>query len=332
MIKDIFNRDHFTYSGFDAKAKKQSLVVTIAMIVVFIIAALCTFNFFYVICDVIGSIVSGSPDCAIRDLVRSLPILLTLLGLVHIFVSLHYTHRNVSDEKRTKGISYNSIASIVFGGATILYVIVGAIAGVYSSLVTGYPSILYPLDALLGGLLIVAIGVLSLLWNKKFQSKFPYLVPNRANTAKGVEKLFHHFFVGIWTLVALYGLSAVINSTYIVDWTHGHVFYSVMLVLMFALPVFYLMIWEFYYNELKEENRNDMLLVSISGIALSVVIVGLYALAYNLDPQAPDLACFGILPVDYTASVNAGTYIYGIANLVIPVTALIKALIANKKK
>jgi len=332
MIKDIFNRDHFTYSGFDAKAKKQSSIVTIALIVTFIIAALCTFNFFYALCDVIGSIVSGSPDCALRDLLRSLPILFTLLGLAHIFISLHYTHRNVSDEKRTKGINYNSIASIVFGGGTILYVVIGTIAGIYSSLVTGYPSALYPLDSLLGGLLILAVGILFLLWNKKYQEKLPYVVPNRANTAKGVEKGFHHFFVAIWVICALYGLAAVINSTYIVDWTHGHVFYSIMLVIMFALPVFYLLIWEFYYNELKEENRKNMLVVAIAGAVLSIVVVGLYALAYNLDPQAPDLACFGILAVDYTASVNAATLIYTICNIAVPVTALAKALIVYKKK
>ena len=332
MVKDIFNREHFVCTSFDKKAKVQNIIVSVVLAVVFTVAALCTFNFFYVLCDVIGSIVSGSPDCAIRDLLRSLPILLTLLGVCHVFIALHYVRRNVSEEKMTKGLLYNSFAAIAFGGATILFVVIGLFTGIYSKIVTGYPSALYPLDALLGALAIVCVGVCALLWNKLFKEKFPYVVPNRADTAKGVEKIFHHVFVGIWTICALYGLAAVINSTYIVDWTHGHVFYSVMLVIMFILPAIYLGIWEYYFTELKEENRNNMLLISIVGTCISVLVVGLYALAYNLDPQAPDLACFGILAVDYTASVNAATYIYAVCNLAVPVTSLVKAILLNKKK
>ena len=332
MIKKLFNRDNFVATGIDKKSKIHLLIITATLVATFVVTAFCAFDFIYVLCDVVGSVVSGSADVGIRDLIRSLPILFTLIGSSNIFVMFHYIYRNVSNEKRSRGVMYNSIASICLGVITIAYIVIGTITGVYSKLVTGYPSVLYPLDSLLGGLLIIAVGVLFLLWNVKYQEKLPYVGPNMPKGVKGVEKPFHHVLLGLWIACALYGLSAVVHSTYIVDWTHGHVFYSVMLVIMFALPVLYLMTWEFYYNQLKEENRKNLLFVAICGLCLSIVVVGLYALAYNLDPQAPDLACFGILPVDYTASINAATYIYSVCNLAVPAMVLIKALIIYKKK
>lgn len=331
MIKDLFNKDLFVSSGCDKKAKTQSLIVTLVVAFLYACCAFCMFNFIYLICNVVGSIVSGSPECAVRDFIRSSPILLILIATFNLLVSAHNFRRNVSTEIRNKMLMRNSISAIVIAGLTIVLILIFFILGKYDSLIDGYPSYLYPLDAIIFSLLIIGFATISILYVKKFEEKHPYVGVNRAPSTKGKLRALRPIFETIWALAALYGLAAFIFSPVYIDWIHGHVFFSIMLVIMFVLPTVYYLWWEFYYNELKAENHKINLIPSIVGLCIGVLTVGLYCLAYNLDPQAPNLADFALLAVDYTASVNATALIYSACNIIIPLVALIKCLIEIKR-
>lgn len=331
MIKELFNKETFVSNNVDKTSKKHSLILTIITAVLYVFAAFCMFNFIYAMCDVVGSFVSGSPDAAIRDILRSLPIFLSFVATYNLLALAHNFRRNVSKEIRNKSLKYNSIAAISLAGVIIVTAFINLFRGAYDNLIEGYPSPLYPLDSILYSLFIIAVGILSLVYSKKWEEKHPYLGVNRSPSAEGKEKVVHHIFLVIWTLISLYGLAAFILSPIFIDWIHGHVFFSLMLVLMLILPTIYLLWWEFYYNELKATNRKNNLIPALVGLCVGVIVVGLYCLAYNLDPQAPNLADFTLLAIDYTASVNATALLYSACNLIVPFVAVIKAIIANKK-
>ena len=59
------------------KSKKQALIVTILLIVLFVLSAFTFMNALYCLSDCIASTVSASADIAIRDALRSVPVFLS---------------------------------------------------------------------------------------------------------------------------------------------------------------------------------------------------------------------------------------------------------------
>ena len=73
-MKKFFSKENFLFSSFDKDQKKQSLIISLALIVFFVFSAYTFLNAMYAFADCIGSIVCGSMDAALRDALRSLPI------------------------------------------------------------------------------------------------------------------------------------------------------------------------------------------------------------------------------------------------------------------
>ena len=73
-------------AGTDRKQRRQSLAVTGAVALCFVLSAFTFMNFMYCLSDSVGSFVSGSADVALRGVLRSLPIwlsfFLSLCGLM----------------------------------------------------------------------------------------------------------------------------------------------------------------------------------------------------------------------------------------------------------
>ncbi len=330
-IKKYFEKDNFSISSFDEKQKKQSLFVSIVLIVLFIFAAFTFFNALYCFADVIGSIVSGSPDVAIKDLLRSLPILLSCVMAIWGVLLFHATFRNVSDERRIKSYKKNSIALISMSGVTILYIFIMRFVGKFHSLVEGSPSPIYPLDAILFSLFYLALGVFTLLYVLKFQDKWPYLVPSRGPITTKVRFLYC-FGVSIWMLVALYGFAAFFIGLFIIDFKHGYQFYSVMLLIAYLLSPCFLGVWEFYHNELKEEKRKEFLLpLGIVSTSVSLLVTVLYFVSLGVNLDGPANIGFGVLPVAFAASVNIATMIAVVTPLIASIIALVRGIIVRKK-
>ena len=329
-MKKYFDKENFLPSTFDINQRRQSSIVSSLLVIFFILASFTFFNMLYAFADVVGSIVSGSADVAVKDLLRSLPLFLSFFMSLWTVLLLQALYRNIK-ERIMKSLFKDAICLIAFAVINILYVIVMLIAGKYTSIVEGSPSALYPLDSVLYSLLFVAIGVLVVLYTKKYSEKLQYVVPSREikRSRRGLYCTFLTFFM----LFALFGFSGALYSVFIYDFQHEYVFYGIMTILAYLLSPLFLGVWEFYYNELKEEKKKEFLLpLGLAGTCLSVLVVALYFVALGNGLDAPSNAGFGMFPVAFAASVNIATMLVVVTPLIFSVVALIKGLIARKAK
>lgn len=330
LMKNLFDKDNFVLSTFDGKQKRQSLVVAIALIVFFVFSAFTFFNFMYAFADCIGSIVSGSADAALRDAGRSIPLFLSFFMSIWALLLVHGLFRNVSDEKRIKSLKKNAFALLGFATVNLIAIIVMLIMGKFHSLVEGAPSPLYPLDSILYSLIYVALGACALLYVSKWQEKLPYVVPSRGPVVKKLRGLYCTFMT-FWMLIALYSFASFAIGLFILDFGH-YFFFSFAITLVYFVNCLYLVVWELYFNELKEEKRKELLLpLAIIGLIVSVITVALYMIGLGTNMDAPSNAGFGVLPVAFAASVNIATLIVVFTPVIVSVVALIKGLIIRKK-
>ena len=331
IMKKFFDKENFLFPSFDKGQKIQSLIVAGGLMLFFLFSAFTFFNFMYCFADIIGSIVSGSPDVAIKDLLRSFPIFLSFFMSFWALLLFHGFFRNVDEERRNKSLFKNAICLIAFGGVNFLYILISRFIGKFSSLVEGSPSPIYPLDALLFSLLFIAIGVCALLYRLKFLEKLPYKVPSRAPI---VTKARFVYCLGMafWALIAVFGFAGFSTGLFIYDFQHGYAFYGIGLLFAYFVPFCFLTIWEFYYNELKPEKRKEFLFpLSLVGLGVSVLELVLYFVSLGTNTDAPSNAGFGEFPVAFTASVNIATLVVVATPLIVSIIALVKALLYRKE-
>lgn len=330
-MKKFFDKSNFIPSTLDGKAKRQSLIVSILIIIFFIASAFTFLNAFYGFCDQIGSIVSGSVDVMIKDFLRSLPLYLCFLMCLWTLFLLHAVFRSVSPERAHKSLLKDAITIIAFGGVNVIYIIVGLISGQYVSMVEGSPTRIYPLDTFLLSLIFIALGVMVILYLKKFKESYPILLPKRGeivSKGRGAYCTFLTFFL----LMSLFGLSIGIYSLFIYDFKHGYAFYGIATILVYLLLPIMLGVWEFYYNELKEEKKKEFLLpLSLVSLGVSLLVAILYFVSLGGGLDAPSNAGFGMFPVAFAASVNIVTMLVVASPIIFSVVALIKGLLARKK-
>ena len=328
-MKKFFEKAAFLFEDFNGKQRMQSTFVSFLMIIFFLAASFNFFNALYGFADAVGSIVSGSPDVAIKDLLRSLPVILTCFMCIWTLLLLQANFRNI-EERRMKSTFKDGICLVAFSGVNIIYILVCRIVGKFSSLVEGSPSAIYPLDAFLFSFLFLAIGIFAILYAKKFNEKMPYEVPSRGPIVTRA-RFIYCFGVSIWMLVALFGFSAGIYSIFIYDFVHGFAFYGIAVIIAYLLSPIMLMVWQFYYNELKEEKRKEFLLpLAILGLCCSIIAIALYMISLGTSLDAPSNAGFGMFPVAFAASVNIATLVMVFTPLIVSVVALIKGLLARK--
>lgn len=331
-MKHLFDKENFTISFSSKKARHQSYAVAGLLALLFIISSFLFFDALYCFVDAIGSIVSGNMDVALLDLSRTLPVYLCLFMTIWAMLLLHSFFRNAYEERRLRSLKKNAIAILCFAGINVLYILIGRIAGRYLSLVEGSPTSIYPLDALLYSLVFIAVGVLALVYWKKGQERFPYVGPSRGPIVKK-GRFGYCFLIAIWMLFAFYGFGGFFTGIFIIDFVHGHAFYGIALLLVFFLNFALFACWEFYYNELKAEKREEYLLpLGLIGLCCSVVIVVLYFVSLSLDLDAPSNMGFGVLPVAFSASVNIATLLVVITPLIVTITATIKGALLRKAK
>lgn len=318
-------------STFDAKVKKQSLIVSILILIFFIASAFIFLNAFYGFCDQIGSIVSGSIDVMLKDFLRSVPLYLCFFMSFWTLLLLHAIFRSVSPERLHKSMLKDAIVIIAFGGVNILYILIGLIDGTYVSMVEGSPTRFYPLDTFLLSLIFIALGICVLIYLKRFKEKYPILLPKRGEIVtrgRGAYCTFFTFFI----LIALFGFVMGIYSLFIYDFRHGYAFYGVATILVYLLSPIILGFWEFYYNELIEEKKKEFLLpLALVSLCVSLLFAIIYFVALGTGLDAPSNAGFGMFPVAFAASVNIATLLVVATPIIFSIVALIKGLRARKK-
>lgn len=331
VMKDLFNKEHFLFTDLDKKQRRQSLIVSLVIALLYLASAFTFMNMLYCFADIIGSIVSGSPDVAIYDLLRSVPIFLSFFMTLWTLLLAHAFFRNVSDERRMKSLFKNAIAILCFAGVNILYIIIGTAAGKYASLVEGSPSPIYPLDAMLYSILFVAIGVLALLYAKKWKDRLPYIVPSRGPiVTRG--RFGYCLVVTLWMLVSLFCFGGFWMGLFIIDFVHGYQAYSIALLLVYLVNACFFIVWEFYYNEAKAESRKVILLpLAIVGLCVAVFAAGFYFIGLGFNLDGPSNVGFGALPVAFAANVNIATLLVVATPIIVSVVALIKGIRLRKK-
>lgn len=331
VMKDLFNKEHFLFTDLDKKRRRQSLIVGLVIALLYLASAFTFMNMLYCFADIIGSIVSGSADVAIYDLLRSLPIFLSFFMTLWTLLLAHAFFRNVSDERRMKSLFKNAIAILCFAEVNILYIIIGTAAGKYASLVEGSPSPIYPLDAMLYSILFVAIGVLALLYAKKWKDRLPYIVPSRGPiVTRG--RFGYCLVVTLWMLVSLFCFGGFWMGLFIIDFVHGYQAYSIALLLVYLVNACFFIVWEFYYNEAKAESRKVILLpLAIVGLCVAVFAAGFYFIGLGFNLDGPSNVGFGVLPVAFAANVNIATLLVVATPIIVSVVALIKGIRLRKK-
>jgi hypothetical protein len=306
---------------------KQALIVTLSVIVFFICSACSLMNALYCFSDCIGSIVSGSPDVAAKDALRSLPIFLSFFLSLSGLMVAHTFYRNESPKILKKHAKKHACIGAVLGVLLIVYVIIGLITGRYLSIAEGAPSPIYPLDAVLYALLFIAIAIFIFRYFKTTEEGKLYNGPVRAPIAKK-GKFIRCFFRTIWLLIALYGFCGFFYSFFIVDFVHGYTSYSLAVMLVSLVACLSIAVWELYYNNLSEEERRAKTLkLSLILLCVTVVSAVLYFVGLRNSLDGPSNVGFGILPVAFTASVNFATLIVVFTPLIVAIAGLIKGLI-----
>ena len=331
-MKNLFSRECFHFTDFDKSQRRQSIITVCMLCLTFIASAFTFMNALYCFADAVGCIVSGSPDVAIKEFLRSVPLFLSFFMTLWALLLVHALYRNASEERRQRSLTKNAIAILCFAGVNILYIIVGLITGRYLSITEGSPSPIYPLDALLYSILFIGIGVFVLFYKKKLQNTFPYVVPGRGPiVTRG--RFGYCLLISIWMLFALFCFSGFFIGLFIVDFAHGYLAYSIAILVVYFVNALFFIIWELYYNEVKEEHRKDILLpLGIIGLCVSIAAAIFYfvALKYNLD--GPANVGFGILPVAFAASVNIATMLVVMVPVIASLVAFIKGLVLRKNK
>ena len=331
VMKKLFSKDNFVTSTFDKKQLKQSLITNCLLVVFFVISSFTFLNMLYAFVDVIGSIVSGSPDVAIKDLLRSVPIFLCFFMSCWTLLLLHGYYRNASDERRKKSLKKNSIALVCFGFVNFLYILIGRFTGQYLSLVEGAPSYIYPLDAFLYSIFYICLGGAIFFYGRKIEESGFYIVPSRGPIVTKA-RFAYCFFVSIWMLFALYCFSGFWVGLFIIDFSHGYGLYGFALLLVMLINFLFLAIWELYYNELKEEKRKELLLpLALIALCVSVVVTAFYFIVLGSNTDAPANMGYGVLPIAFAASVNIATLLMVLVPVIVSVVALIKGLRIRKK-
>jgi hypothetical protein len=330
LMKELFKKENRILASCDKKTWNQSFTLSILIILLFATCAGYFFDFVYMMCDIIGSIISSSSDIALRDIVRSLPYLSSTIGCIFVLGNLHILFRNYNKDITCKRIFKHSITIIVFGTISALAPLIGLGTKVYSSLIEGSPTDLYPLDQMLTGLVLIVIGVLSVIITTKLKNEINLSLPTR-----GVEnkkcRVIANIGKGIWLLVALFSFSATIYFFKSIDLSNGYVFYSIMLFILFILPWVYMMIYEFHYLELKEEVRKEHdFIIGLVGTIISLVSIILFFISLSLNIDGPSNVGFGLLPVDFTASINVFNIIYPLTIVTVPMVKLIQGIIYKK--
>lgn len=330
-MNKYFSRENFIFSTFDKKQKIQSLIVSFLLILFFVFSSFTFFNALYAFTNEAGSIVSGSLDVAIKDFLRSIPLFLTCFMSIWALLLIHALFRNASREKRICSLKKNSICLLVFVTANLIYIIFGLIIGKYVSIIEGSPSPIYPLDSILYSLIYLALGIFVLIYLAKLQNKWPYVVFSRGPIVKKA-RFIYCLGITIWMLVALFGFSAGIFSLFIYDFKHEYVFYGIITIFAYLLSPIFLWVWQFYYNELKQNNKKIFLLpLSIIGLVLSITASILYFVSLGIAKDAPSNAGFGMFPITFAANIDIATIVVVLTPLIVSIIAFIKALIYKRQ-
>ncbi len=305
---------------------KKVCVIYIVPVLIFIAAAFNFFFFLYGICDIIGSIICGSFNVAGRDLMRSLPLFLNVVSLILLLYLYHYLTHGESIEHSKKKIFEYAIALIAVSAIIIIWVIYGCASGVYLSIAEGSPSWIYPLDIFLGNIVFLAIGICTIIFKGKLKESQYHVTEKKINGGFATATC-------VWLCCALYAFAAWCYSFGSLDFGSEYTAYSIGQMILFFVAWALLFVYEIVFKVVKPEYKKKVLFptgIACFAVGIFAIVYYFASLAGNLD--APSNGGFGLLSIDFTASVNAINLIYFLAILIPSIVILVQAIRIKVKK
>ncbi len=316
----------------DEKGRRERRFYRLLSVISFILGAFALWEITCEIWMMIGSIACGSLDRVVAQTIRMLPLYLIGIALIFFHVCINCAYRAGSLKARRARWAVCGVAMILLGSAAAIYVILGIILGEYAKLVEGFITPLFPLDMLIGGLIFVAIGILSFRYRRMLKEKGSSLPYVNDRGLFGRRMWTFGLFRCLSLLAAMCGLAGTVWGIFVVDFSHGYILFSVALLLNYFTSFAMYAAYRFIFCEANEESGGKVSLkLGIIFLIVNVVLFAVYAVTLQIWNEAPGVTAYGILHADYTLGKNAFTIFYGANNLLAPAFAIIRGLIIRKK-
>ena len=161
-MREFFARPNRLVFDLGDKGRRERFFYHIVFAVTFFAGAFLFWEFMYELWNMIGAAASGSPEKALEDFLRMLPLTLTGFTLIYIAIFTHNAYRAGSAASRRNKWKAGGIVTIVMGLVIAGYIITGLVRGEYASVVEGYLTPLFPLDVMIGAVLFIVFGFVSL--------------------------------------------------------------------------------------------------------------------------------------------------------------------------
>lgn len=306
--------------------KKEKTFYSILTILIFIPGSFLMWEVIRELCNMIGSLVCGDTARVAAQAKRMAPLYFAAFILIYLQAFVHKAFTAYNQRNRARIWKRNGIASIVLGTLLAAFVGIWLIIGEYARIIEGYIYPLFPLDILIFGVLVILFGIFAYRYGDDVRwrgSKLEYFTD-------GVNP-FARIFRVLSYIVTMCSFVACAMAGFVIDWTHGGIFFNVMLCLVFFTPVAMALIYRFVFFNVSARKRNRFQIgTAVVFLIVNIVVLAVYMVSVQLQNEAPGQNAFAVLPVEFTASFNAFPLIYGANNIIAPLVALIRGLIKKK--
>ena len=326
-MKELFKKE--AYQTLTKRGKIEFLVLSLLLVALTVASGFAFFANLRQICNILGAIVCAAPYQAKVHFIHDLPNLIGLFGVLYFTILVYRIIKSVDEKHRNLLIKKGAITLILFGGLTVLTLMIGYMTNEYR-FVDGYPTPLYPLDLLLMGLLFVALGIvlLAIYPKQKWIKELPYFGVKYSTFRKVVCTTFGI----IYSAFIFFSVVGILSPLFMLDYSRGGALFVVALVLTFFSILLGAGCYIFVYLRLKDEyKKNYQILATIILFVIDVVAVVFYFVSVSQNPNVSCDVANQLLVIDFTASTNAYPFLFGLALFVPLIDSLIR-LIVNKMK
>ena len=219
-MKNIFacNDRYIADLGNDARRERRFYLIL--SVLAFVPGAFTFWEMHYELWHIIGSLASGSPDRALAQMIRMLPLYLTGAAFIFLLIYTNGAYRAKNAGSRCTLWIIGGAVMITLGAAISVYVIAGLITGEYEKIVEGYISPLFPLDMLLAGIVFILIGLLSVRYSKILRNKASVLPYVNDRGLFGLRLCTFGLLRAFSLLGAMCGFAACIYAFRVLDLKH----------------------------------------------------------------------------------------------------------------
>ena len=323
-MNGLFAKENRIAATLSDSGKTEHRMYSLAAAALFLLTAFLLWEFVYEFCNMIGSVVSGSPEQALVELLRVLPLVLLTVDCLCLSVHLQRARFAPSAKARVRQWARLGRSAVVLGILVVLAILCGEFTGGYETLIEGNPTPWFPLDVCLGGVLSIMFGHFTALRKEQIADRASEL-PFDSKESSGFRAGLGRVLRVLCYMAGLCGFAACVFSTYVMDWRHGYLFFNVVLVLNYFTAFAMVFLYRFGYQELKSELAPSAgRKLALGFLVINAALLVLYFVAVEIQNEAPNQNAFGILPIEFTASFQAFPFIYGINNIAAPLVALLK--------